>query len=397
MELLIQKSLRKLKEARTIFKRYLYHEIDFSDRLIAIFGARGTGKTTLILQYLREKALPTDEKLYVSLDDVYFANNKLVDLVRTFVSDGGKCIAIDEVHKYPSWSTEIKNIYDDYPELQVIFTSSSILQISKGQADLSRRVMVYELVELSLREYCKFNYDIDITPLSFESVLKDHIGISAEICSKVRPVKLYKEYLEYGAYPFFKENIRNFPIRLESVIQTIIETDIPAVFNINFQSILNLKKLLYIISISVPFTPNIADLSRETSIARDTLVRYLELLEKAKLIMLLKSRSKGLKSLAKPDKIYLGNSNLMFALSGRQINTGTARETFFMNQVRHLHQVNFPDHGDFLVDGRFLFELGGKSKSGRQLKNTFDSFVVSDDIETGFKNKIPLYLFGMLY
>lgn len=397
MELLIQKSLSKLNDIQTVFKRYLYHEIDFSDRLIAISGARGTGKTTIILQYLKEKDLPLEEKLYISLDDVYFANNRLVDLVRSFVLTGGKLIAIDEVHKYPSWSKEIKNIYDDYPELQVIFTSSSILQITKGQADLSRRVVIYELVELSLREYCKFNYDIDLTPLSLKSVLEDHGGIAVEICSRIKPVKLYKEYLEYGAYPFFKENIRNYHLRLESVIQTIIETDIPAVFNINYQSTRNLKKLLYIISSSVPFTPNVADLSRETSIARDTLLKYLELLEKAKLIMLLKSRSKGLKSLAKPDKIYLGNSNLMYALSGKQVNIETARETFFMNQIRHLYEVNFPDQADFLVDGRFLFELGGKSKSGRQIKNTTESYIVSDDIETGFKNKIPLYLFGMLY
>ncbi len=393
---LFQSFSQRLRSLRFKFKRFLYYNIDWNERMIAIVGARGTGKTTLILQYIKEN-LPRDRSvLYASLDDLFFSENKLVDLVADFVSRGGKYLFLDEVHKYPSWSVELKNIYDIYPELKIVFSGSSVLQIFKGQADLSRRVTVYHLPELSLREYLAISKGIELPAFSLEEILASHEEIANQILDKVKIFSVWQDYLQQGAYPFFRET-SNYQYRLKQVVNQILETDLPAVENLNFQSVVKLKRLLYVISTSSPFQPNMTKLAERLQIERHTLYKYFDLLQRAGLISLLYSDKKGISFLTKPDKVFLRNTNLLYLLSDNLPNIGTVRETFFLNMVSQSHRVNYPKTADFLVDGRWLFEIGGKSKTKKQVAGKQDAFIAADDIEIGFGNKIPLWLFGFSY
>jgi hypothetical protein len=397
MESLIRKSIRKINDTDTTFKRYLYERVDWSDRLIFIKGARGTGKTTLLLQHLKDTTGISDEALYISLDDLWFTNNRLVDLAGEFAGLGGKYLYLDEVHKYPNWSQEIKNIYDDFPGLKMVITSSSALQIFTQRFDLSRRAVEYDLMEMSLREYVHLKYGLLFTPLKFEQVISDHVKLSLQIIEKIKPLKLFKEYNIAGNYPYFLDNPNNYHQRLMNTISTILESDLPAILNIDYSSVVKLKKLLYIIASSVPFKPNISELSQKTGIARDTLLRYLDHLQQAHLILLLQSNKGGNSILSKPEKIYLHNSNLMAALSENNINQGTVRETFYLNQLQSIGKVSYSEVGDFIFQDKFLFEIGGKNKTQKQLKGFPDAYIIADDIETGYKNKIPLWIFGFLY
>jgi uncharacterized protein len=397
MESLIRKSIRKINATDTSFKRYLYERIDWSDRLIFIKGARGTGKTTLLLQHLKETAGASDEALYVSLDDLWFSDNRLVDLAAQFNSLGGKYLYLDEVHKYPSWAQEIKNIYDDLPDLKMVITSSSALQVFKQRFDLSRRAVEYDLLELSLREFIYLKYGLLFSPFQFDQVISDHISLSLDILEKIKPLKLLKEYNLAGNYPYFLENPDNYHQRLMNTINTILEADLPAILNIDYSSVVKLKKLLYIIASSVPFKPNIYELSQKTGIARDTLLRYLHHLQQAHLVLLLQSSKGGKSILSKPEKIYLHNANLMAVLSENNFNPGTVRETFFLNQLMSIGKVKYSPVGDFIFQDKYLFEIGGKNKSGKQLQGSPEAYIISDDIETGYKNRIPLWMFGFLY
>jgi uncharacterized protein len=397
MESLIRKSLKKVQGTDTSFKRYLYGMIDWSDRLIFIKGARGTGKTTMLLQHIKENFGTSEETLYVSLDDIWFADNSLIDLAEQFVNLGGKFLYLDEVHKYPNWSREIKNIYDDHPGLKIVITSSSALHIFNQQADLSRRAIVYDLHELSLREFIALQYNKLFPVLNIQQLLSDHIDLSFGIIEKIKPLRIFKEYCQIGCYPYFLENPDNYQQRLLATVSTILETDLPAILNIDYSSVLKLKKLLYIIAASVPFKPNISGLSNKTGIARDTLLRYLDHLSEAQLILLLQSNKGGNSILTKPEKIYLHNSNLMVALAENDANVGTTRETFFLNQLSAAGKVNYSDQGDFVFQDKYIFEVGGKNKTPKQIKGLTDAYIVADDIESGYKNKIPLWLFGFLY
>jgi len=397
MEALIRKSLRKVQQTDSSFKRYLYDIIDWSDRLIFIKGARGTGKTTLLLQHIKENFGTSEEALYVSLDDIWFSDNNLVDLAENFVNLGGKFLYLDEVHKYPDWSREIKNIYDDHPGLKIVITSSSALHIFKQQADLSRRAIVYDLRELSLREFIALRYGHLFPAVDLQHLLSDHVNLSFGIIEKIKPLRIFKEYCSIGSYPYFIENRDNYHQRLLITVNTILETDLPAILNIDYSSVLKLKKLLYIIAASVPFKPNITELSNKTGIARDTLLRYLYQLSEAHLILLLQSNKGGNSILTKPEKIYLHNSNLMAALAENEANVGTIRETFFLNQLSAAGKVNYSEQGDFVFQDRYVFEVGGKNKTRKQIKGLSDAFIVADDIESGYKHKIPLWLFGFLY
>jgi uncharacterized protein len=397
MESLIRKSLKKVQETDTSFKRYLYDKIDWSDRLIFIKGARGTGKTTLLLQHIKENFGTSEETLYVSLDDIWFSDNRLIDLVEQFVNLGGKFLYLDEVHKYPNWSGEIKNIYDDHPGLKIVITSSSALHIFKQQADLSRRAIVYDLHELSLREYIALRSGQSFPAFNIQQLLSDHVNLSFRIIEKIKPLRLFQEYCSLGCYPYFLENPANYHQRLLTTVNTILETDLPAILNIDYSSVLKLKKLLYIIATSVPFKPNITELSNKTGIARDTLLRYLHHLSEAHLILLLQSNKGGNSILTKPEKIYLHNSNLMAALADNDANIGTIRETFFLNQLSAAGKVYYTEQGDFVFIDTYVFEVGGKNKTGKQIKGLPDAFIVADDIESGYKNKIPIWLFGFLY
>lgn len=397
METLIRKSIRKINETEISYKRYLYERIDWSDRLIFIKGARGTGKTTLLLQHLKEIAGPSDETLYVSLDDLWFTNNSLVDLAERFVSLGGKYLCIDEVHKYPGWSQEIKNIYDDYKFLNLVVTSSSALQVYTQRFDLSRRAVEYDLMELSLREFIKLKYNLDFSVLDPEQILSDHVALSLQINKIIKPLKVFNEYCTIGAYPYFLENPDNYLQRLANTVTTILESDLPAVLNIDYSSVTKLKKLLFIIASSVPYKPNISELSNRTGIARDTLLRYLDYLQQAHLILMLKNNKGGNSILTKPEKIYLHNSNLMAALTYDSINQGTVRETFIYNQLLSAGKVSYSTDVDFILNDKYHFEIGGKNKTARQLQGLGDAYIIADNIETGFKNKIPAWLFGFLY
>lgn len=394
---LIEKSNAKVRDVDISFKRYLFSRIDWTDRLIVIKGARGVGKTTLLLQYIKENFDQSEEALYISLDDLWFTDNRMSDLAAQFYKLGGKYLFIDEVHKYPGWSQEIKNMYDDHRDLHLILTSSSALHIYQAKGDLSRRAITYEMRELSLREYLILKDNMRLPAYSLDEIISNHPRLSAELSDKFKPIKYLHDYYRLGSYPYFLENPENYHQRVQNTVNTILETDLPAILNINYSSVHKLKKLLYVISTSSPFTPNIAKLSRKTGIARDTLLHYLKVLSEAHLIYLLRSSKKGMSYLTKPEKIYLRNTTLMEALSDEKYSTGTLRETFFMNQIGAAGKVYKQSQTDFIVDNKFIFEVGGKNKTQKQIKGLENAFIVSDNIEIGFKNRIPLWLFGFLY
>lgn len=397
MDRVLDKSTKKIQQTELKFVRYLDKLINWDRRLIGIKGARGTGKTTLLLQYLKKKFGTSETALYVSLDDVYFSANKLVELANQFAKNGGQVLVLDEVHKYPNWSREIKNIYDDYAELQIIFTGSSILDIDKAEYDLSRRAVLYELNNLSLREYIELKNDQKLPSFTLNEIISSHRDISVQITNDIKPIKEFNSYLQNGAYPFFLETGDDYHQHISRIINLILETDLPASISIDFNSVVKLKKLLYIISESVPFSPNISNLSSAMEVNRDTVIRHLHYLERAKLLYLVQSAGKGISKMSKPAKIYLENPNLMMALNAEKTNLGNLRETFFINQLKSLCEVEIPKKGDFLVDSKHLFEIGGKSKTYHQIANIENSYVAADDIEFGSGNKIPLWLFGFLY
>lgn len=395
MERLVEKSARKINNVSVVFKRYLYHEINKSNRLIAIKGARGTGKTTLLLQLAKE--YNSDEVLYVALDDLFFSENTLYSLAEKFVKIGGKVILIDEVHKYPNWSRELKLVYDDFTNLKVIFTSSSILEIYKGESDLSRRAVTYNLAELSFREYLLLYEKIELPILNFQEILKNHKSISLDLLEQFTPFKYFSKYLKIGNYPYFENNEEEYYQKLRNTVNLILEVDLQTTENLDFHTLAKLKRLLFVISSNVPFTPNIQKISDTIQLNRNALVRALQLLDRASLIRMIYKQTRSISLLNKPDKIWLHNTNLMFAISGEHLEIDTIRETFFMQNLAYNHELSLPAKGDVLVDNTYLFEIGGKNKSKKQIAQLENAFVVKDDIEVGFQNSIPLWLFGFLY
>ena len=395
MEELLIKSQQKISQVSIDHKRYLHPAINRKARMIAIKGARGVGKTTLLLQLGKERN--ADEVLYVALDDLFFSDNTLHSLADAFNKLGGGLLLIDEVHKYPNWSRELKLIYDDFPKLQVIFTSSSILEIYKGESDLSRRAISYTLSELSFREYLSFREKIELPQYTLTEIVERHQEISLELIQQFTPFKYFSDYLKVGAYPYFDGHTDEYYQKLLNTINLILEVDVQIEENIDFNNIAKLKRLLYVISSNVPFTPNIYKLSEQIDLNRNALVRLLQLLSKATLIHSLYKQSKSISSLNKPDKIWMGNTNLMYAISDKQIDKGTIRETFFLQNMPREYQLSLPDQGDFIVNNHYLFEIGGKSKSKKQIQGKENAFVVRDDIETGVFNTIPLWLFGFQY
>jgi len=397
MEKIIEKSISKINRVSLKFKRYLYGEIDWSQRLIGIKGARGTGKTTLLLQRLRIEFHNRNDAVYISLDDIYFSVNTLADFTDIFVKNGGEFLFIDEVHKYPHWSIELKNIYDDHPELSIVFTSSSALEIYKGEGDLSRRAIVYNLNELSLREYIALVHKKEIPAVLLSDIIIKHREISESINKIIKSIAMFNEYNQFGAYPFIIEGKTKYYERLERIINIIIENDLQSIVFIEYQTVIKIKKLLYILAGIVPYKPNIAELSRKIGTSRDLLSKYLDLLDKANLIKQLHSENKSIAYMSKPEKVYLNNTTLMHALNEENINPGTIRETFFMNQLSCKHRISYPKKGDFLIDNKFLFEVGGQNKNKKQIHGIENSYIAFDGIEYGYENKIPLWLFGFLY
>jgi len=371
--------------------------IQWDARLIGIKGARGVGKTTLLLQYIK-KNIPVDSSsLYVSLDDIWFAAHNLSSLVDQFVKQGGKFLFLDEVHKYANWSQELKNIYDDYSELKIVFTGSSLLEILSARADLSRRAVVYTMQGLSYREYLNLKLDKNLPKYTLNEVLTNHIAISRALNAEIKPLQHFKTYLQHGYYPFFQEVPELYFHRVEEVINLILEIELPLLRKVAVAYVSKLKQLLQIIAASVPFVPNVRKLSERIGVNRNTFVSYLFFLQEAHIIHNLYKDAKGITQLQKPDKIYLENTNLQYALAPDKANIGNIRETFFNNQLSADHILEYIDESDFLVDHSIVFEVGGKSKNKKQIKNFENSYLVVDDCEYGIGNKIPLWLFGFLY
>jgi len=389
MQLLFQRFENLLRSTDTRFKRYLYDTIAWDSRMIGIIGPRGIGKTTMILQFIKEN-LSAKDALYVSADDIYFSKNKLIDLADEFHKNAGKFLFIDEIHKYNDWSRELKNIYDSYPELKVIFTGSSVLDILKGSSDLSRRALIYEMQGLSFREYLNLYHNIEVNLYSLKQIINNEVKLP----KLDHPLPLFKQYLRQGYYPFGVENELN--IRLGQIINQTLEVDITQYANLNVSTMRKLKQLLSIISESVPFKPNFSKIATLINASRNSLEDYFAFMEKAGMINQLRNETGGLRGLGKVNKVYLDNSNLIFNLVGEKSNLGNVRETFFMNQMRVNHEVISSKNADFIVDN-YTFELGGKNKNQDQLNKDGRSFVVKDDIEFGYLNVIPLWAFGLNY
>jgi len=398
MEELFNRYQRISQKIQTDFVRSFMQEVNWNARLIGIKGARGVGKTTLLLQYLKINF--TDKRaltLYVSLDSFAFRGKTLLGLADEFVRNGGKHLFLDEVHKYPNWAQELKNIYDDYAELQIVFTGSSLLEILNSRADLSRRVVIYHMQGLSFREYIMLETGIYFAPLTLESILKDHLSWAGLINDKIKVFPHFEEYLKQGYYPYYKEELDLYEQRVEEVINMMLEIELPLLRGIDVGLVPKIKELLAIISASVPFVPNIVHLSKKIEIHRTTLMSYLFYLQGLGLTFHLVKEATGSVRLQKPAKIYLENTNLMYVLSSLSANRGNVRETFFANQVGYKYNIRYHEKTDFLVNNTYAFEIGGKDKSKKQISGMENAYIVSDEIEYGYQNKIPIWLFGFLY
>lgn len=398
MERIRVKSLHLQSETYTGYVRQLYQHVDWSDRLIGVLGARGTGKTTLLLQRLKLSHKNPDTALYISMDDIYFSTHTLIEFAETFRMQGGKTLFIDEVHKYPRWAREIKNLYDTYSDLQMIFTGSSVIDIHLQEADLSRRAVFYELTGLSFREFLYFKGIYSSVHFTLEEILQNHSEIALKMNKEFRPIPHFQDYLDHGYYPFFKENLNTYFIRIEQVIRFIVETELRFVDGFDVNNTNKVLQLLSILSENVPFKPNISKLSEKIGISRQTVVQYLHYLEKARLINTLNAAGVSISTLQKPEKIYLENPNLHRAIASTIPNPGSRRESFLLNQLRNAkHEVSLPNHGDFLVNRKYTIEVGGKNKGNEQLKGIEEAYIAADNMEIGVGNKIPLWLFGFLY
>ena len=390
MELLKQLSDSAVKTTDTRFLRYMYHLIPWENRMTAIVGPRGVGKTTLLLQYIKLH-LSTKDALYVSAESIYFANHTLFDTAMRFSQYGGRHLFIDEVHKYKGWATELKMIYDNLPSLQVVFTGSSVLDIYKGTADLSRRVLVYQMQGLSFREFLNMRFGTDVPAYSLQQIVDHEVVLPQQI---EHPLALFDEYIHHGYYPF--SNDYGYEMRLGQIVSMTLETDIPQYANYSIAVSTKLKELMQVIADSVPFKPNMSTIATAVKVDRNKLPDYFDLMGRAGLISLLREPTKGVRVLGKVEKVYLDNTNLAFALTTSEPDKGNLRETFFFNQMRVNHSVFNSPVSDFLIDGR-TFEIGGRNKGQKQIAEAEDGYVVKDGIETGFGNVVPLWCFGMNY
>ncbi|MDX2284369.1 MAG: AAA family ATPase [Bacteroidia bacterium] len=394
MESLRIKYLQKRAQTRTETVRDFIRRIDWRDRFIGIKGMRGAGKTTLALQYAALH-LPADQSLYASLDDLYFRRNGLYSLCAQFVQEGGVWLLLDEVHRYAGWSQELKLAYDDFPGLRVLFTGSSMIHLADSSGDLSRRAVVYELPGLSFREYLQFSLGYQHPVLSWEELLRDHQPIAVEICRHLKPLAHFGTYLRSGYLPFFLENPDTYLHKLAETVNLVLETDFPALYGTSYPTVDKLKTLLAVIAERVPFKPNIQKLSEQTGLARNSLVEHLHHLEDAGLLRLLHRDASGITRLQKPEKIYLANPNLAFALHPARPDTGSLRESFFLSQMPPGLQVRYTESGDFRA-GAYTFEVGGAGKGFRQLQGAEHGYVAADQLEIGAGRKIPLWMFGLL-
>lgn len=396
MERIYEISARLTEELDAPLHRYLYEKIAWSDRLIMIKGARGVGKTTIMKQRCKENG---DKGVYASLDQLFFNDHTIVELADYHYKHGGTHLYLDEVHLYPrpNWEQELKNIYDSYPSLHIVFTGSSLLHLNSKIADLSRRVAVYDLRGLSFREYLNFTGRYDLEPISLTDILTNHRPLSARISSKIRVIGEFEKYLKKGYYPFFMDSSEiTYAQRVERLVLSVIDIDIPAITAIEYETQLKLKKLLVVLAEQVPFVPNMTNLSRDIEVTRNQLMKFFTLLSEGAILRTLMDGTTQPKRAAKPKKILFDNPSVMQAL-GITNKVGTARESFVASMLSYEGQVFAPKDGDFLLNRTYLFEVGGKGKGFAQIADQPNSYVIADNIETGAGNKIPIWLLGFLY
>lgn len=397
MDILFEQSQRLIEATSLEFKRFLFEKISWKSRLIGIKGARGTGKTTLVLQYLKQQSTATVRTLYISLDDLYFSTHSLKDTITAFYKLGGKIIVMDEVHKYKTWAQEIKNAYDFFPDIQLIFTGSSIIDIAKQEGDLSRRAVMYELPGMSFREYLTAKKILDIAPISLNSILTEPQSVNHHFSANFRPYAYFGEYLKTGYYPFALGDTSVLHQQINQLVRTIIEVDMAEVEQFDLRNAQKILQLIAIIAQQVPFKPNISSLAEKTSIHRNSINNYLYFLEKAKLISLLHTAGNSVATLQKPEKIYLDNTTLLAAIGNSNNEAGTVRETFFYSQLKVNHTVAYSGIGDFIVDQRYTFEVGGYTKKQQQVEGISNAWVVKDQLESYTYKSLPLWWFGMMY
>lgn len=389
METLFERSNKLIKQANTGFYRYMYDEVNWENRLIGLTGPRGVGKTTMLLQYI-QSTLPLNQTLYVTTEDFYFTQNSLLDLADTFVKAGGKYLFIDEIHKYNDWSRDLKLMYDYHSDLNIVFTGSSILDIKKGSADLSRRAVMYHMQGLSFREYLNLFHQIEVPQFTLDEILTHRVDVP----QIKHPLPLFDDYLKRGYYPFAIES--DFDLRLEQIVNQTLESDIPIYATMNVATGRKLKQLMAIVAESVPFKPNNSKIAEILNISRNNVSDYLLYIEEAGMIAQLRSETKGIRSLGKVDKIYLDNTNLVYNLVRNNQNVGNVRETFFFNQLRVKHSITSSSKADFKID-TIDFEIGGKNKGKKQIESSENGFIVKDNIEIAYLNTIPLWHFGLMY
>jgi predicted AAA+ superfamily ATPase len=395
----IQQNLINL--LKTEHRRSLYDKINWDSRLIGLIGNRGTGKTTLLLQYLTGLARDRSKFLYLSADHIRVEAIGIYDIASQFFKMGGMVLVIDEVHKYGNWPQEIKNLYDAFPNARILFSGSSSLEVQLGKADLSRRAVFYTLPGLSFREYLLLINFGNFPAISFRELLENNHSIASSILKKGPILGHFQDYLDYGVYPFFLEGKYEYIPKLQNVIEKVLYEDLASSASIRTSNIPLLKRILWLIATSQPFEPNFQKISRNLGLSKPTLYTYFDYLERAGLILFAMPAGRGAKLVRKPAKIYMGDTNLLRAAVEtlvREDPLGTRRETFCCHQLKSAGlRVRVPEQGDFLVENRFLFEVGGRSKGKRQIATNKDAYLVRDDIDCGFGNVIPLWMLGMLY
>ena len=387
-------SLLFLHKQTPSYERDLLHTLNLNNKIIGIVGAKGVGKTTVLLQFMKKQSLTIDEMMYVSVDHPLMSATSILEIAKEFASMGGKLLILDEIHNQDNFASDLKTIWDFF-EINVIFSGSSALHLDS--ADLSRRAVKYLLPTLSFREFLEMETSLKFDKLDLSDMLENHSTLASNILSKVKPFQYFKSYLEYGYYPFYLEDKQTSRMKLTEVINKTIDIDLLKIYNIDAKKLRNIKKILTMLCVSVPYKPNMKTLAASVEVDPKTLYVYLDALQQGRIIRMVSAKARGESIIKKPEKIYLDNPNIFFALcSNAEI--GTIRESFFSSALSNAsYLVESSNKGDFIIDAKWTFEVGGKNKSYKQIKNIENSFIVSDDIELGFKNKIPLWLFGFLH
>ena len=389
-------SMARIREVETRFHRYLYSDIDWNVRILALNGPRGVGKTTMFLQYLKEHPAEAEKALYISLDTAWLEAREIFELAKYHVEHGGMRLLLDEVHYLKDWQRLVKNLYDNFKGLRIAYTGSSILRMAEGYGDLSRRQVAYTLAGLSFREYLQLEGACDENPVRLPELLKSHVALAERITEGLRILPHFEAYLRHGYYPFYREDALHFPDKLRQVVNQVLDVDLPKAEDVTPETVRKIRKMLTILAASTPQTPRLGTLCRDLGMEWRQGVKVIYALRRAGLLGLLAEDADALKHLGAPSKIYCDNTNLMSVLTASP-DKGTGREAFFNNQLSVGNQPTYPKDGDFLVDGKYLFEVGGAKKTFGQIKDIPNSFLAVDGTEVGRGNRIPLWLFGFLY